>query len=107
MLAGVKLLLLGFRGALPTEVLATLTDCILTAVITAAAWLAVRRSSGYARALWQCATLAAILWTIQFAVGVLVLLAGGYTSPLSARWPAVVITSFPFAIALTLPLLLS
>lgn len=106
-LAGVKLVLLGFQGTLPTEVLATLTDCALTAVITVAAWLAARRSSAYARALWQCVTLAAILWTIQFAVGVIVLMFGSLTNPLSAVWPALVITSFPFAIALTLPLLLN
>jgi PAS domain S-box-containing protein len=106
-LAGAKLLLLPFENTLPTEFLFTLTDCGLALLITVAAWQASRRSSPYARVFWLCVGFAGLIWTINFGAGAFALMSGAPRSSLSARWPSLVISSFPFAIALTLPLLLS
>ncbi len=106
MLAGAKLLLLPFRGTLPTELL-LLSDGGLAILIAVAAWQASRRSSPYARVFWLCVGFAALIWTINFGAGALGFMSGSLKSALSARWPSLVISSFPFAIALTLPLLLS
>jgi PAS domain S-box-containing protein len=105
-LAGAKLLLLPFQGTLPTEFL-LLSDAGLALLIAVAAWQASRRSSPYARVFWLCVGFAALIWTINFGAGALGFMSGSLKSALSARWPSLVISSFPFAIALTLPLLLS
>ncbi len=106
-LAAVKLLLLPFQNTLPTEFLSSLTDFGLAALITVAAWRASRRSFLYARVFWVCLSLVALIWCVNFGAGTAVLLTGALKTGLSARWPSLVIVSFPFAIALTLPLLLS
>jgi PAS domain S-box-containing protein len=106
-LAGVKLLLLPFQNSLPTEFLLTLSDCFLAMLIVVAAWQASRRSRGYARVFWMCVGVAALIWTINFGVGAIDLMSGAHKTSLTARWPSLVISSFPFAIALTLPLLVS
>ncbi|HKF23947.1 MAG TPA: ATP-binding protein [Candidatus Angelobacter sp.] len=102
----IKLVLLPFQGSLPTNLLLTLTDALLAFLITFSAWRASRRSGAYARVFWLCVSLAALIWTINFTAGALGLRASPLQSSLSARWPSLVISSFPFAIALTLPLLL-
>lgn len=103
-LAAAKLLLLPFGNSLA---LSLLTDCGLTILIAVAAWRASRRSLAFARVFWLCVGFVALLWSINFASGAFVLLSGALKSTLSARWPTLVLSSFPFAVALTLPLLLS
>src|SRR5262249_13679176 len=70
-------------------------------------WQGSVRSGRYARALWRCVAFAAFIWTVNFAAGSLGLRSSPLQTSLSARWPSLVISSFPFAIALTLPLLLN
>ncbi len=84
-----------------------LADILLTMLIAFAAWRASRRSLPYARVLWLCVVFVALVWSISFAAGAVVLMSGSLKSMLSARWPTLVLGSFPLAIAFALPLLLS
>jgi PAS domain S-box-containing protein len=57
--------------------------------------------------LWLCIGFAALLWSIYFGASTYAAAFGVFRSDLSARWPAMVVVSFPFAVAFTLPLLLN
>jgi PAS domain S-box-containing protein len=103
-LAGVKLFLLHFQNALA---LSYITNGALAAVIMIAAWMASRRSFAYARTLWLCVGSAALLWSVYFGASAWATMLGTFNSDLSARWVAMVVVSFPFAVAFTLPLLLN
>ena len=105
-LAASQLVLLLYHDVLPADILSTLLNCFLALLMTIAAWRASQRSSGYPRMLWVCVGFVAALWTINFGSGSIALLSGAIKSPLGARWPTLVISSFPLAIALVLPLLL-
>jgi PAS domain S-box-containing protein len=101
-----QLVLLLYHDVPPADILSTLLNCTLALLMTIAAWRASRRSSGYPRMFWSCVCFVAALWTINFGAGSMALLSGTIKSPLGARWPTFVISSFPLAIALVLPLLL-
>jgi PAS domain S-box-containing protein len=105
-LAAAELLLLPFQNSLPTELLTFLGTGGITILIGIASWRASRRSFPYARMHWLCVTFVALLWSIHFAAGALALKLGPAKSDVSASWPTVLMGSFPFAIAFTLPLLL-
>ena len=104
-LASIKLFLLPFREVLPAELLVLLESCGLTLLIAVAAWRASNRSQLYARVLWRCVVVVALLWTLNFVVA-----AFGHIHALAPMiregWTIMVINSLPLGLALTLPLLL-
>jgi two-component system, cell cycle sensor histidine kinase and response regulator CckA len=106
-LVAAKMVWLAFPGPLPRNLAPTVTQAGLALLIGIAAWRASRHSGPYARAFWRCVAFAASIWTVNFVAGALGLRSSPLQSSLSARWPSLVISSFPFAIALTLPLLLN
>jgi two-component system, cell cycle sensor histidine kinase and response regulator CckA len=102
-LGAIDLLLFPIQNALPAGLLTSL----IAVLILCATWRASRRSRSYARALWVCVSFAALLWFLDFTAGALAMMFGSLKTELSARWPALLLGSFPFTIAFTLPLLLS
>jgi PAS domain S-box-containing protein len=107
LLAGTKLLLFSFPSSLRSDFFALLTDATLALLILIVAWRAARWSRPYARILWWCISFAALIWTLNFIAGAIGLMSDPFKTAMSARWPSLVISSFPFAIAFTLPLLFS
>jgi PAS domain S-box-containing protein len=101
-----KLFLIPQHNTVSAELLAVLTDLALAFLIAGAAWGASRRSVGFARVLWVCVGFVALLWIIHFAGGAFVLRSGRVTTPSDVPLPAMYISSFPFALALILPLFL-
>src|SRR5215831_18464276 len=106
-LAALKLFPLPQSWLLTRSFLVVLTDFALAALAAFAAWQASRRSRSFPRIVWSCIAFAALLWAITFAAGFISLIFGSSMSALSARWPALLLLTFPFTISTTLPLLLS
>ena len=109
LLVAVKLFLLPFQDSLPTELLVLVESCALALLIAVTAWRASNRSHSYARALWRCVAVAALLWAVNFGVGVFAFIHARAPSPgntPTAAWVVMVINSLPVAVALTVPLLL-
>jgi len=109
LLVAVKLFLLPFQDSLPTELLVLVESCALALLIAVTAWRASNRSQSYARALWRCVVVAALLWAVNFGVGVFAFIHARAPSPgntPTAAWVVMVINSLPVAVALTVPLLL-
>ena len=109
LLVAVKLFLLPFQDSLPTELLVLVESCALALLIAVTAWRASNRSQSYARALWRCVAVAALLWAVNFGVGVFAFIHARAPSPgntPTAAWVVMVINSLPVAVALTVPLLL-
>ena len=108
-LVGVKPFLLPFQESLPAELLVLVESCALALLIAVMAWRASHRSQTYARVFWRCVTAVALLWTVNFAVGVFALVharSGSAGNTPTASWVVMVLNSLPVAIALTVPLLL-
>jgi len=92
----VKLFLLPFQDSLPTELLVLLESCALALLIAVASWRASSRSQSYARALWRCVAVAALLWAVNFGVGVFAFIHARAPSPGNtpiAAWVVMVINS--------------
>ena len=106
-LAALKLFPLPQSWLLTRSFLVVLTDFALAALAAFVAWQASRRSRSYPRIVWSFIAFAALLWAINFAAGFISLIFGTSMSALSARWPALLLLTFPFTISTTLPLLLS
>jgi PAS domain S-box-containing protein len=106
-----KLLLLPLGNEPSAYVLIGVLDLALSLLIAMAAWQASRRSLFFARVLWLCAGFVALIWALHFASDIILLKSGAFktfpNAPFpNAPLPALFITAFPFAVALTLPLLL-
>ena len=105
-LAALKLVPLP-QSWLSTRGLVALTDCALATLAALAALQASRRSRGFSRIVWSCVAIAALLVAINFAAGFISLMFGSSISVLSARWPTLLLLTFPFTFSVTLPLLLN
>jgi PAS domain S-box-containing protein len=105
--AAAKLALIPQGNGQFASYLTSVTDLVLSLLTLVAAWRASRRSSPFPRVLWLCVGVVASLWTIQFGVSVYLIAYGTFKVLPSAPLPSLFITSFPFAVALMLPLLLS
>jgi PAS domain S-box-containing protein len=106
-LVALRPLFVVFPGSFPVDFLAMLTDAVLGLLVVFSAWRASRRSGPYARVFWLCAGFGAVIWALSYGTGALALMSGRFNTALSARWPSVVLGSFPFCLAFTLPLLLN
>jgi PAS domain S-box-containing protein len=101
-----KLLLLPFQGTPPTVFLLGLSDCVLTALISFAAWRAAHRSRAFARLLWLSVSVASALWAISFGRVAFSSVSISFRDALNVLWPITYIFYF-VAAAFVVPLLLN
>ena len=104
-LVAIKLALLPMPAGVPTEPIARMTAVVLEGMIVVVTWRAGQGAPAFARALWRCLSIAAVLWTMGFLINTATLFSPALAAATGVFWESTLLTYLIFLV-LVVPLTL-